>query len=73
MEFIGTCADKRISLIAEKCNRRLHKKKMNRMVKEQYPELYYALALNLYNPYSYYQNDEYYNLVHSQIDYIFKK
>lgn len=73
MIFLGTCSNKEISKIAESCNRRLNKQKFNKKVKEEYPDMYYALALNMYNPFNYYQNKKYYNLVHSSIDYVFLK
>lgn len=46
---------------------------MNQLVKAQYSDIYKELALNLHNPYDYYQDNEYYCLVHSSIDYVFKK
>jgi len=73
MIFIGTCSSSNIAKIAESCKRRLDKKRMHRLVKEQYPDIYSDLALNLYNPYNYYQNNKYYCLVHSSIDYVFRK
>lgn len=73
MEFIGTCSSSEVAAIARSCNRRLNKAKFNRMVKKEYPDIYNDLALNLYNPYNYYQNDKYYCLVHSMIDYVFEK
>lgn len=73
MEFIGTCSSSEIARIAESCRRRLSKKKMNALVKIYYPDLYDELALHLYNPYDYYQNEKYYDLVHSSIDYVFIK
>ena len=46
---------------------------MNRLVKNEYPDLYLELALHLNNPYDYYQNNKYYDLVHSAVDYVFRK
>ena len=73
LEFIGTCSSPEIAKIAESCKRPLSKKRMNRIVKEQFPDIYSSLSLDLNNPYEYYQNNQYCNLVHSAIDYVFRK
>lgn len=74
MEFIGTCSDPHVARIAESCNRIANKKKLEKLVKEQYPDLYESLWLGRgHNPYKYYQNKKYYDLVHSSIDYVFLK
>lgn len=73
MRFIGTCSSLSIARIAESCTRRADKRLLHKKVKEEYPELYKELSLHLRNPYDYYQNDQYYVLVHSAIDYVFEK
>ena len=50
-----------------------NKAKLNSLVKKEMPELYTALALDLYNPYKYYQTKTHYILVHSAIEYFINK
>jgi len=49
--------------------RRASKRQVNRLVRKFLPELYEALALWCYNPYSYYRTDKHLILVHSAIEY----
>jgi hypothetical protein len=53
--------------------KRMDKRKLNRLVKKELPELYEDLALNLYNPYEYYKTPTHYILVHSGIEYFLHK
>lgn len=46
-----------------------NKKMINRLVKKFLPDLYENLALNSYNPYTYYRTDKHLILVHSAIEY----
>lgn len=77
LHFVGTCADKEISTISEKPGKRYSYKRLCRLIKNQYPQLYHDLALEYYNPWwsqtnkIEYQNRSYLHLVHSQIDYLF--
>jgi hypothetical protein len=73
MEFIGTCSSSEIAKIAESCKRKLSKKKMNVRVKREYPDLFEELSLHLTNPFDYYQSKTHFDLVHSAVDYVFKK
>jgi len=52
--------------------KRTDKRKLNKLVKEQIPELYESLALQYYNPYNYYKTKTHYVLVHSSIEYFLK-
>jgi hypothetical protein len=45
-----------------------NKKIVDKLVKKHLPELYEALALNLWNPYKYYKTEKHLILVHSSID-----
>jgi hypothetical protein len=77
IEFQGTCSDKGMSRIAEKGGRRFSYKRQVKLVKNQYPEMYEALSLHLYNPWENdsrkinYEGRLYLNLVWSDIDHIF--
>lgn len=72
--YMGNCISlspefiKSLEHVATKANKR----KVNRLVKIHFPELYESLALNFYNPYNYYKTDKYIILVHSLIEYVFK-
>lgn len=78
LEFIGTCSDREISKIAEKSGRRFSYKRLVKLIKEQYPDIYESLSLHLYNPWCdqsckiNYNNETYVNLIWSDIDHIFK-
>ena len=52
---------------------RANKRKLNALVRKEMPELYEALALNLYNPYHYYKTKTHFILVHSSIEYFLLK
>lgn len=52
---------------------RADKRKLNALIKKKMPELYGALALNLYNPYHYYKTAKHWVLIHSAIEYFIKK
>ena len=52
--------------------KRTDKKKLNKLVKNQLPELYEDLALKYYNPYNYYKTKTHYILVHSGIEYFLR-
>lgn len=51
---------------------RADKSKINKLVKNQLPDLYEALSLDFYNPYNYYRTDSHLILVHSMIEYFIK-
>lgn len=77
IEFQGTCSDRYIAKIAEKGGRRFAYKKLVKLVKDQYPNIYEELSLNFYNPWEResrkinYNGNFYLNLVWSGIDHIF--
>lgn len=48
------------------------KEKVNKLVKEQLPQLYKSLALNYHNPYDYGRTETHFILVHSMIEYFLK-
>jgi len=73
MIYLGNCASKAIANIATKCKKRLNKRWFNNKIKKEFPGIYKDLALNFYNPYCYYQNEKYYVLRHSAIEYVFEK
>lgn len=78
IKFIGTCSDPIISSIAEKPGRKSSYKNACRIIKEQYPSLYYNIALEFPNPWDYetniktINNQKYLHIIHSMVDYIFK-
>lgn len=78
LEFIGTCSDREIAQIAEKGSRRFSYKRLVKLIKEQYPDMYKALSLDSYNPWweqshrINYEGELYVNLIWSDIDHIFK-
>lgn len=49
--------------------RRADKRVINRLVKMHMPDLYYALRLDLRNPYAYFKTSDHLILVHSGIEY----
>jgi hypothetical protein len=51
---------------------RANKRRIDRLVKKFYPELYDELSLRLRNPYDYYRTDKHLILVHSAIEYFFR-
>ncbi len=69
--LIATCAD--ISLYTwerwMKDATRANKRTINRLVKEHLPDLYYALSLDLRNPYAYFKTRDHLILVHSGSEY----
>jgi hypothetical protein len=77
MEFIGTCSDFNLPTWERlmKGAKRFSYKTMCILIKEQYPEMYHDLALNLYNPWCRQtkQTPTHYILVHSATEYFFRK
>jgi len=75
--FLGTCSDPEIANIAEKSGRKFSYKRCCKLIKEQFPELHYDLALELYNPWEEktslikHKGRRYLCFVHSQIDHVF--
>jgi len=55
--------------------KRFSYRKLVKMIKETLPEIYEGLCLNFYNPYLYStkQTQTHYILVHSAIEYFFRK
>lgn len=51
---------------------RANKREINRLVKKYEPAFYDMLALNFYNPYTYYRTETHFIVVHSAIEYFFK-
>ena len=47
-------------------------RKVNKLVKEQEPEIYRQLCLEYYNPYNYFRTKKHLVLVHSAIEYFFR-
>lgn len=76
MEFIGTCADFNLNEWNNlmKGAKPFSYKKICKMIKEQYPEMYFSLALNLYNPWCQQtkKTKTHYIMVHSATEYFFK-
>lgn len=58
-----------------KCARRTNYRNLIKKIKEELPELYSELALNMYNPWSNdcRETDKHYILVHSDIEYFIRK
>lgn len=75
MTYECCCADISIGKweILMKNARRMNKKILNKLVKQNLPELYNALSLDLFNPYNYFQTPTHYILVHSAIEYFIRK
>ena len=75
IEFLGTCADRNNAEIAESMKLIANKKKVHKILKSFgfNGECGFSLSeLEKYwNPYKYYINEEYINVVHSDIDHIF--
>jgi hypothetical protein len=78
LHFIGTCSDKEVAEISLKSGKRFSYKKACKLIKEQYFDIYHALALDYYNPWSRntkiitYNKREYLHIEHSAIDYLFQ-
>lgn len=51
---------------------RANHKMINRLVKKHLPDLFHALALDLYNPYHYFKTKTHLILVHSSIEYFLR-
>ena len=77
MQFIGTCADLNLPTWERlmKGARRFSYKTLCQMIREQFPEMYESLALNLFNPWSTSTKHTatHYILVHSATEYFFRK
>ena len=75
--FLGTCADRELSKIAEMPGRKFSYKRCCKLVKKAFPELYNEIAMEFYNPWERNTNlikhngKRYLRFVHSQIDYVF--
>jgi len=72
-----TCADINQSKwdALMKKTRKFSYKKLVKLIKENMPDVYGGLALNLYNPWAHQtkQTDTHYILVHSAIEYFIRK
>lgn len=53
--------------------KRMNKRVLTKLVKNNMRYVYDALSLNLYNPYNYYKTATHYILVHSAIEYFIRR
>lgn len=78
IQFLGTCIDPKIANLANKYGRPSSYKNACRVIKNNYPEFYYSLGMEFYNPWENNTNIKNINgvkilhIVNSQIDYLFK-
>jgi hypothetical protein len=72
--YIGNCSELPASFVDKQMDKaaRANKKNINRLVKQQYPDIFESLDLSFYNPFDYYKNDKFLILRHSAIGYFFK-
>ena len=77
-EFIGTCANVEIGILAEKKGRKYSYKNAKELIKKFDIFLYDSLNMDLINPYHEYTNIKnikgikYLHIINSYVDYIFK-
>lgn len=78
IQFLGTCSDPKISEIAKKYGKPSSYKNACKVIKNNYPNIYYNLTMEFYNPFEDNTNIKIINgerilhIVHSAIDYLFK-
>ena len=77
IEFMGTCMSPGIAEVTNLKGRKFSYKKIVKMIKEKYPEMYYNLALEYYNPWEHHTKKIHYDgryylcMNHSAIEYLF--